>query len=162
MFEKKYSPVVLTKASMFAFHLAERAVRFVLQDEMVRFLHMTMDDTKWNEPNRYGSDIPHHRSEITISVLCRNGRVVEIEAEIVLMRRDDGDWLISSGIECDRLRFPSCKALKGFYVYFGAGANHETGEIEYGTVWLESVSSETFHSPHDKSIVEVRRKLLAE
>src|SRR5437899_1912556 len=86
MFEKKYSPVVLSKASMFAFHLMERGVRFVLQNKMVRFLHLTMDDTKWNEPNKYGSDIPRYKSEITVSVLYQNEKVIEVEAEIGLMK----------------------------------------------------------------------------
>lgn len=159
VFEKKYSPVVLTKASMFAFHLAERAIKFVLQDEMIRFLHMTMDETKWNEPNKYGSDIPHHKSEITFSVLCRNDKVVEIEADIVLMKRDDGDWILPGRIESDRLRFPACNALKGACVYFGA--HHETGTIHRCTLWYINVSSKEGSSPEDEPMREVRAKLLA-
>ncbi len=161
VFEKKYSPVVLGKASMFAFHLMERGVRYVLQDEMVRFLHMTMDDAKWDEPNRHCRSIPHHRSEFSVSVLCKDGKIIDVEAEIVLMRRNDGEWIISMGIECDRLRFPSCKALKGFWVYFGVGANCVTGEINYGTVWLNGVSSEEFKTPQDTAVLEVRKKLFA-
>jgi hypothetical protein len=160
MFEKKYSPVVLTKASMFAFHLMERAVHFVLQDEMVRFLHMTLDDTKWDEPNPYSGKIPRHKSEFSVSVLCRNGRTIDVEAEVVLMKRDDGEWLVTGGIEAYRLKFPNCKALKGSYIYFGTRPGTD-GEIIRYCVWFVNVSSEEGTSPNDKSMCGVREKLLA-
>jgi hypothetical protein len=155
MFDKKYSPVVLSKASTFALYLVERAIRFVLQDQMVRPLHLTIDDTKWSDDNRRFN----HWSEIAVSVLCQDDKVIEIEAEIGLMKRNDGDWVIIAGIDTYRLRFPSCKALKGTYVYFDA--DHETGEIHRYTVWVVNMSTEDGNSSDDYAIREVREKLLA-
>lgn len=69
---------------MLALFLADQALRFVLQDNMVRMLHATMDDMKWKEESTH-----HYKSEITTSVLCKNGKVMEVEVEVDLVKRDD-------------------------------------------------------------------------
>ena len=158
MFNKKYSPVVLPKASMFAFHLMERGVKFVLQDKFIRLLHLTIDETRWSEPNPYSSETQQHKSEFHVSVLCQDEKVIEIEAEITLLKRNDGDWIMSgSGLDAYRFRFPNCKALKGAEILFRG--HHETGEICNYDFWVVNKSSKTGASPTDKIMCEVRSKL---
>ncbi len=157
MLHKKYSPIVLSKANMFAFSLAERAIRYVLQDEMIRLLHVTIDSTVWTEEK----DNHNHKSEISTSVLCRGHKLIEVEAEIILSRYLDGEWGITSGIKSDRIRFPGCKALKGFWIYFLTGGDREIEKIKLGYVWQVDVESKSFSSPQDDALVDVRRKLLA-
>lgn len=160
MFKKKtYNPIVHGKASAFALFLAEKAVRFVLQDDMIRFFHFTMDEMSWDEPNQYSGHIPHFRSEITASVMCRDGKLVEMEAEIILMKRDDGKWIHSGGIESYRLKFPGCGYLKGAYIYFDTRPETD-GEIVRYCVWWVSVDSKDGTLPEDAAMCEVREKLI--
>jgi len=154
MFKKKYSPVVIGKASMFAFHLMDGGVRYVLQNEMIRFLHLTIDETR--DLTLEGSCL--YKSEFSGAVLCHNDKMILIEAEIILRKRIDGEWIISSEINSDNIRFPGCNALKGCMVRF---VRANPVNIEFGEIVQTNVVSKKFYSPDDKALSEVREKILA-
>jgi hypothetical protein len=119
VFEKKYSPIVLSKKTMLALHLAERDLRAVLGQNMNRILHLTLDSFRWDEQKKGGWVLPCQSFEITASVLCGGGQVVEIEALIVLTKYGDGEWQVNyGGKDEESLSFPGCKQLKGLRVYF--------------------------------------------
>ena len=159
MFNKKYSPVLLSKATTFALHLMEKGVHFVLQGTMIRFLHMTIDDTKWTEANKHGGgDFIFHKSDISVSVLCKEGKVIEVEAEIILLKDCNGEWVLRGGVHGDTLSFPSCKALKGTLVIFRRDI--DTNEVRDYDVWLPNVSTYSGRFAEDKAMHELRAKLL--
>ena len=145
---KKYSPVVLSKATMFALYLAEQSMKYVLQNQMVRMLHATLDDTKWTDERDYC------KTEISASIICRDGRVIQAEAEIKLWKGRNNDWMVNTGGLDYLLRFPNCKETT---VYFSF--DHDTQEIQKFYLGHSYSDALMGTSPDDERLEGVRKKL---
>lgn len=158
LFEKRYSPIVLTRATMFCLNCAERAARFVLQEEMEEFFQATIDSTVWREGGR-DNDCDYHKSEISVSVTCRNGKLIQMECQVVAGKRTDGTYFIACGTECYMLRFPGCTAIQGKRVFFSA--DPQTGEIIRFTVWKPSILPQEGTLPTHEAMCRVRQALLS-
>ena len=147
---KRYSPIVHGKASALALYLAEQATRFVLQEEMVRFLHFTMDEMAWSKADPCYGYSHYFKSEVTASVKCRSGKLVEVEIKIVL-KQSNGEWEIDGLYDVYRIRFPGCKILKETCIDFTT--RHYIDDQIYGfVIWRSGEQKERCASLSDEPI----------
>src|SRR6266481_7266495 len=147
MFDKRYSPTVLSKAVALAYSLATIACRYVLQDEMLRIYHCTLDDKKWTSPNTHsGGEFVHYTSEIAGEILCRDGKFVTFEITITLLKRSDGEWVLCCGGDSYQIRFPKCKDLKTTLISFrleNSDGGTKPEDIKSFNTWIPNISSDS-------------------
>jgi hypothetical protein len=118
---------------------------------MVRFLHLTMDDMRRDEPS---SRFPRYKSEISASILCQKKKVIEVEVEVDLTRRADGEWVVNSH---STLLLPSLRRTR---VTFAHGVGDDS--LWHYDIWLVNSGHEgSGSSPDDEQMRKLRSELFA-
>ena len=158
MFQKKYSPIVLTEASMLTLHHMQTGLQFILGDQMDRILHMTMDSTKGNDDG-YGKQFLS--TEFEVCILIKNGKALNMQARVQVYKHD-GFWTIGLG-SWDRSYFLFLNRRLSRRIEMSFEFYVKKGEIRDCSIQSRDnkspVSYEVAISPDDESMVRIRKLL---